>query len=231
MYKSEKFDNIQKQIGWFNYFTVILSAEVINQKENKTLNDLKIVEQFLIRLNGKELADTCLKYMFDSRQKSFDTRLLYSQIKKKLLKPQKIFLYEHLFQLFIYGNIETSSVKYMFNLSCLFLINKKQYDYIKYRIINEEQKYQSGEQNSKERQRGDFQKYNSSKDIKYYYKILEIEPSATNKEVKKAFRRLAHMYHPDKESHNSNSTNMKHNKNFKELVEAYERIKLERKIK
>lgn len=31
-----------------------------------------------------------------------------------------------------------------------------------------------------------------------YYQILELRPGATKEEVKKAFRRLAHIYHPDK---------------------------------
>ena len=33
------------------------------------------------------------------------------------------------------------------------------------------------------------------------YKILEIEPTATDEEVKKAYRRMAMKYHPDKVSH------------------------------
>jgi len=35
-------------------------------------------------------------------------------------------------------------------------------------------------------------------EIKDYYKILELPPSATQKEIKTAYRRLAHQYHPDK---------------------------------
>ena len=34
-----------------------------------------------------------------------------------------------------------------------------------------------------------------------YYKILEIDPSISNNEVKKAYRKLAMQYHPDKVSH------------------------------
>lgn len=35
-------------------------------------------------------------------------------------------------------------------------------------------------------------------ELKDYYKILELPPSATRAEIKSAYRRLAHRYHPDK---------------------------------
>ena len=38
--------------------------------------------------------------------------------------------------------------------------------------------------------------------VKDYYSILEIHPGATGDEIKKAFRRLAHQFHPDKSSNN-----------------------------
>jgi len=50
---------------------------------------------------------------------------------------------------------------------------------------------------------------------KDYYKILELAPSATAYDIKKAYRRLALLYHPDK---NPNSFAESH---FKELQEAY----------
>lgn len=53
--------------------------------------------------------------------------------------------------------------------------------------------------------------------LKDYYKILEITPSATLADIKKSFRRLALLYHPDK-NFGSNLYEAK----FKEIKEAYE---------
>jgi curved DNA-binding protein CbpA len=53
--------------------------------------------------------------------------------------------------------------------------------------------------------------------LKDYYKILELEPSATIPEIKKAYRRLAQQYHPDK-----NSTEEYAATYFTEIKEAYE---------
>jgi curved DNA-binding protein CbpA len=53
--------------------------------------------------------------------------------------------------------------------------------------------------------------------IKDYYKILELEPSASLKDIKSAYRRLAHQYHPDK-----NGNDLYASSQFEVIKEAYE---------
>ena len=50
--------------------------------------------------------------------------------------------------------------------------------------------------------------------MKDYYKILGVEKSASEDEIKKAFRKLAHQYHPDRPDGNEDK--------FKEVNEAYQ---------
>ena len=50
-----------------------------------------------------------------------------------------------------------------------------------------------------------------------YYKELELERSATEEDIKKAFRRLARQYHPD-----ANPDNPQAEERFKRISEAYE---------
>jgi DnaJ like chaperone protein len=63
------------------------------------------------------------------------------------------------------------------------------------------------------------------------YKILEIEPTTTDEEVKKAYRRMAMKYHPDKVSHLGDDFKKVANEKFKKVQAAYEQIKKERGIK
>lgn len=54
-------------------------------------------------------------------------------------------------------------------------------------------------------------------EYKDYYKILEVDKKATEKDIRSAFRRLARKYHPD-----VNPNNQEAEARFKEINEAYE---------
>jgi DnaJ like chaperone protein len=60
------------------------------------------------------------------------------------------------------------------------------------------------------------------------YKILEIEPTASDEEVKKAYRRMAMKYHPDKVSHLGEDFKKVAHEKFRKVQDAYDRIKKER---
>ena len=50
-----------------------------------------------------------------------------------------------------------------------------------------------------------------------FYQVLGVDRSASAEEIKKAYRRLAHRYHPDK-----NPGDQKAEERFKEATYAYE---------
>lgn len=66
------------------------------------------------------------------------------------------------------------------------------------------------------------------KNINSAYDILEILPSATNEEVKKAYRKLAVEYHPDKVAHLGDDIHKAATAKFQTLNAAYEQIKKQR---
>lgn len=53
--------------------------------------------------------------------------------------------------------------------------------------------------------------------LKDYYSILELPSSASVDEIKKAYRRLAHLYHPDKKNNDAYASAQ-----FSDIKEAYE---------
>jgi len=60
------------------------------------------------------------------------------------------------------------------------------------------------------------------------YKILEIETSATDEEVKKAYRQLALKNHPDKVAYLGEEIRLKAQEKFQKISEAFETVKKER---
>jgi len=58
---------------------------------------------------------------------------------------------------------------------------------------------------------------------KDYYKVLDVDRSASQKDIKKAFRNLALKYHPDKNPDEDTS------RKFREIAEAYEVLRDEEK--
>jgi DnaJ like chaperone protein len=63
------------------------------------------------------------------------------------------------------------------------------------------------------------------------YKILEVDQNASNDKIKKAFRKMAVKYHPDKVSHLGDDYKKAAEEKIKKVNEAYEQIKKERGFK
>lgn len=68
----------------------------------------------------------------------------------------------------------------------------------------------------------------TAQDVHWAYKVLEIQPNATNDEIKKAYKRMAIKYHPDKVSHHGDVHQKEAEEHFKKINNAYEEIKRQR---
>ena len=66
------------------------------------------------------------------------------------------------------------------------------------------------------------------KDAGSNYRILEITPEATDEEVKKAYRKMALKYHPDKVLHLGEHLQSAAKEKFQQLNAAYNEIKRQR---
>jgi DnaJ like chaperone protein len=69
---------------------------------------------------------------------------------------------------------------------------------------------------------------NSQAALEDAYRVLEVSPQATDDEVKKAYRRMAMKYHPDKVSTLGEDVRKGAEEKFKTLSEAYDLIKKSR---
>ena len=63
------------------------------------------------------------------------------------------------------------------------------------------------------------------------YTILEIDSTVSDQEVKKAYRRMANKFHPDKVSHLGKDLRKVAEEKFKSVNEAYQTIKKDRGLK
>ena len=73
--------------------------------------------------------------------------------------------------------------------------------------------------------------YRKHTDANWAYTALEIEPTATDEEVKKAYRRMAMKYHPDKVANAGESIRQQATDKFRSINDAYEHIKAQRGMK
>lgn len=55
-----------------------------------------------------------------------------------------------------------------------------------------------------------------------YYKMLELQNNATDEEIKKAYKKMAIKYHPDKQANSSEQEKKEAEENFKKIADAYD---------
>lgn len=69
------------------------------------------------------------------------------------------------------------------------------------------------------------------KDSSAAYKVLEVDEDASNEVIKKAYKKMAVRFHPDKVAHLGDDIRKDAERKFQKINEAYEQIKKERGIK
>ena len=60
------------------------------------------------------------------------------------------------------------------------------------------------------------------------YKILEIDKNVSDEDVKKAYKKMAVKYHPDKVAYLGDDVKKKAKEKFQKLQEAYDKVKKSR---
>lgn len=190
--------------GDFGMSLLVLIAAVMKADGKVLKSELEYVKQFFVRQFGQESAKQALLMLKDILNQEIPVRDVCLQIKGNMDYASRLQLLHLLFNVSLADNsIHTSEIEIITKIATYLGVASNDYLSIKNMFIPET---------------------DSS------YKILEVEPNSSNEEVKKAYRRMAIKYHPDKVSHLGEDFRKSADEKFARVNEAYEKIKKERNM-
>ena len=190
--------------GDFGMSLLVLVAAMMKADGKVVKSELDYVKQFFVRQFGQSSASEALLMLKDILKKDIPVKDVCDQISHNMDYSSRLQLVHLLFNISIAdGAINASEIEAVEKMSGYLGIATSDYVSIRNMFVPET---------------------DSS------YKILEIEPTATDEDVKKAYRRMAMKYHPDKVSHLGEEFRKTADEKFKKVNEAYEKIKKERNI-
>ena len=188
----------------FRVSLVVLVAAVMKVDGKVVKSELEYVKQFFVRQFGKESAKEALKLLKNILKKDILVKDICIQISENMDYSSRLQLLHLLLNVSLAdGAVNKAESDLIEKISGALRISRNDFVSIKNMFIPET---------------------DSS------YKILDIERSATDEDVKKAYRRMAMKYHPDKVGQLGDDFKEAADNKFKKVNEAYNKIKKERKI-
>ena len=188
----------------FRVSLVVLVAAVMKVDGNVVKSELDYVKQIFVRQFGKESAKEALKLLKKILKQDILVRDICIQISENMDYSSRLQLLHLLLNISLAdGAVNKAESDLIEKISGALKISRSDFISIKNMFIPET---------------------DSS------YKILDIERTATDDDVKKAYRKMAVKYHPDKVSHLGDEFRKAADDKFKKVNEAYNKIKKERKI-
>ncbi|MCG3168053.1 MAG: DnaJ-like protein DjlA [Bacteroidia bacterium] len=188
--------------GDFAASLLVLTAAVMKADDRILKAELDFVKAFFLRQFGAHYAREQMLVLREILKQDIPLRDVCLQIKQHIDHPSRLQLLHYLFGISMAdGEVHPSEVKVIEQIAAYLGISDADFGSIKAMFV---------------------------KDRKAAYHILEIEPEATDEEVKKAYRRMAVKYHPDKVSHLGEEFQKAANEKFQKVNDAFQQIKKER---
>lgn len=191
--------------GDFELNLLSLASLVIRADGNVSQTELDYVRAYFVQAYGKERANATFRTFNDvikNREISAERIGLYLQQRTRY--EVRLQIIHFLFSIAkADGNVSNAEVNMLYEISSYLNLTKRDFESIKAMFF---------------------------KSVDNSYTILEIEKSATDAEVKKAFRTMAKKYHPDKLQHMDEAYRKGAEEKFRRVQEAYEHIQKERGI-
>jgi len=201
------YENRQRQSNHNDFAAslLVLSAAVMKADGKVVKAELDYVKNFLQQQFGAELASNYILDLREILKQEIPIREVASQIVSFMDHSSRLQLYHYLWGIAMAdGIIDPKEDELMKYLASYLRISKYDYESIRAMFI---------------------------KSTDSAYKILEITSDASDNEVKKAYRKMAVKYHPDKVSHLGEEHKHAAEEKFKSVAEAYNSIKKQRGIK
>jgi len=193
----------QTQSGDFEVSLLILASIVIKADGKQDQRELDFVRAQFVGMYGKDRANKAFKlFKGINAQTNISTRQVCLQIKQMMQHSSRLQLIHFLFGIAKADEVVTEDEVDMIHSIAGYLgISALDFESIKAMF------------------------YSSSDNA---YKILEIDKSATSDEIKKAYRKMAKKYHPDKVAHLGPEHQKGAEDKFKQVLKAYEQLQEER---
>jgi len=193
------------QSGDFSMSLLVLSAAVMKADGVVKKSELEYVRRFFNTNFGDEKSKQLMLVLRELLKKDINVQDVSLQIGRYMDYSSRLQLLHYLFGIALSdGQIDTSEINIINSISGFLRISSADYHSVKAMFV---------------------------KDTDSAYKILEIDPLATDDEVKKAYKKMALKYHPDKVSHLGEDVRKAAEEKFQKLNAAYNEIKKQRGIR
>lgn len=201
---NEHFGNTEEKRD-FNVTLLVLSAAVMKADGNVKKSELDYVKRFFLQNFGQERSENYIKMLREILDKDYNIYEVSAQVGRYMEYSSRLQLLHYLFGIAAAdGFVSNQETEVIHTISSSMGIVESDFASIKAMFVREE----SVSQNA--------------------YTILGIDPSASDEEVKKAYREMAKKNHPDLVSNLGEEVRQAAEKKFQEINEAYETIKKQR---
>ena len=195
----------QTQAGDFIISLLVLFGAVMKADKQMLKSELNYIKAFLSKQFSQNQVKNFMILFKDIIKQDYPLRDVCRQIVKSMDHPSRLELIHILFELSqADGQIHVEEIKVIKTISRYLNINIKDFDSIQAMFL---------------------------RDTLADYKILGVNKSASDNNLKKAYRSMATKYHPDKVSHLGDELRLLAEEKFKAVNEAYQNIKKERTFK
>jgi len=198
---------------------IFTSAVVKSDNGRMVRSELDFVRSYLLRILGPEKTQEALLVLRDMLNKEFDIAFVAQQFGRTASIHEKLMMLQ-----FLFGLAATDSVIAPTEMETIRFISRgmgisdHDFESLKAMFFGWQGNMGSGRYSSSSG-------YRAAYNIENDYKILEIDSSASDDEVKKAYRKQAMKHHPDKVNHLGEEIRKAAEERFAKLKESYERIK------